>query len=175
MVIKRVVQDGPLSVKMYCAIGMVAVAWAHLEEVVTLCLSRLLGVDHIEFLTVSAQMPVKNRLDAIKALAGYKLPPEQAAKLNALYDEGLFLSRERNKILHGAWLQGDQPDIGIRLTYRAHGKISADAPTMSAQEIAVIGDRTNTLAADFTNLLLQMGLYDPKNPMNRRAAPPVDE
>jgi hypothetical protein len=38
---------------------------------------------------------------------------------------------------------------------------------MSAQEIAAIGDRINTLAADLTNLLTQLGLYDPKNPMNR--------
>lgn len=163
---KRVVQVGPLSVKMYCAIGMVAVAWAHLEEIVTLCLSRLLGVDHIEFLTVSAQMPIKGRLDSIKALGGYKLPPEDAARLAALYEEAVYLSRERNKILHGAWLQGEQPDIGIRLTYRAHGKISADAPTISAQEIATIGDRINQLAVDFATLLSQLGLYDPKNPMN---------
>jgi len=169
--VKRVVQTGPLSLKLYCAIGMVAVAWAQLEEVVTLCLSRLLGVDHIEFLTVGAQMPIKNRLDSVKALAGYKLPPDAAARLNALYDEGVQLSRERNKILHGTWLQGEEPDIGIRLTYRAHGKISADAPTMSAQEIAAIGDRINILASDLTNLLIQLGLYDPKNPMNRMQEP----
>ncbi|CAO3439995.1 hypothetical protein [Azospirillum doebereinerae] len=163
---KRVVQTGPLSVKMYCAIGMVAVAWAHLEEIVTLCLSRLLGADHIEFLTVSAQMPVKGRLDSIKALGTRKLPAEQAARLAALYDEAVHLSRERNKILHGAWLQGEQPDIGIRLTYRAHGRISADAPTISAQDIALIGDRINQLAMDLATMLAELGLYDPKDPMH---------
>ncbi len=163
---KLVIQTGPLSVKLYCAIGMVAVAWAHLEEIVTLCLSRLMGADHIEFLTVSAQMPIKGRLDAVKALGGRKLPPEAAAKLTALYDEALYLSRERNKILHGAWLQSDQADIGIRLTYRAHGKISADAPTISAQDIALIGDRINQVAVDLSALLSSLGLYDPKNPMH---------
>lgn len=163
---KRVVQTGPLSLKMYCAIGMVAVAWAHLEEIVTLCLSRLLGVDHIEFLTVGAQMPIKGRLDSIKALGSHKLPPDDAARLASLYEEAVHLSRERNKILHGAWLQGEQPDIGIRLTYRAHGKISADAPTISAQEMALIGDRINQLAVEFATLLSKLGLYDPKNPMS---------
>lgn len=170
---KRVVQAGPLSLKLYCAIGMVAVAWAQLEEVVSLCLSRLLGADHIQFLTIGAQMPIKNRLDSVKALASVKLTGEAAARLNALYDEAVSLSRERNKILHGTWLQGEKEDIGVRLTYRAHGKISADAPEMSAQEIAAIGDRINILAADLTNLLAQLGLYDHHNPMNRPQPPAV--
>mgnify|MGYP001809779329 CR=1 FL=1 len=173
MTTKRIVHAGPLSAKLYCAIGIVSVSWAHLEEIITLCLSRLLGADHIEFLTVGAQMPIKSRLDSIKALASYKLSPQAATRINTLCDEAVQLSRERNKILHGAWLQGEDPDIGIRLTYRAHGKISADAPTISAQEITMIGERINILASECTAVLTQLGLYDPQDPFNKRALQPT--
>lgn len=162
---KVTVREGPLSSQMYCAIGMVAVAWAHLEDVISLCLSRLLGADHPEFLPVAANMPSKARLDSVKALAGYKLPSKDGALIIALCDEAAMLSRERNKILHSSWLQGETPEIGIRFTYRAHGRVSADAPTISAHEIAIIAEKIGKLTTGFTVLLEKLGLYDPTNPM----------
>lgn len=166
---KVTVRKGPLSSQIYCAIGMVAVAWAHLEDVIALCLSRLLGADHAEFLPVAANMPSKARLDSVKALAGYKLPAKEGSLISALCDEAAGLSRERNKILHSSWLQGESPDIGVRFTYRAHGRVSADAPTISAQEIAQIAAQVSELTNKFTALLEQFGLYDPTNPMKAPA------
>jgi len=162
---KIVVRDGPLSTKLYCAIGMVAVAWAHFEDIISLCLSRILGADHIEFLPISANMPIKARLDSLKALAPSRLPPAGADAVIALVDHANLLSRERNKILHASWLQGGAEDEGVRLTYRAHGRISTDVPTITAQEIAAIADQISSLATQFTGQLEQLGLYDPRRPM----------
>lgn len=162
---KLVVRDGPLSTKLYCAIGMVAVAWAHFEDIIALTLSRLLGADHVEFLPVSANMPIKARLDSLKALAPVRLALPAAEAVIALVDQANLLSRERNKILHASWLQGGADEIGVRFTYRAHGRISTDIPTMSAQEIAATADRINLLASQFTGTLQQIGLYDPRSPM----------
>jgi hypothetical protein len=166
---KIVVRDGPLSTKLYCAIGMVAVAWAHFEDIVSLCLSRILGTDHIEFLPVSANMPIKARLDSLKAVVPARLSPPEAEAMIALIDQANLLSRERNKILHSSWLQGGTEDQGVRLTYRAHGRISTDVPTITAQEIAAIADRINLLAQTFTGYLEKIGLYDPHHPMQMPA------
>lgn len=171
-----VVRQGPLSTKMYCAIGMVAVSWAHLEEVIALCLSRLLGVEHVEFLTISANMQVKARLDSIKALAGQKLASDAAAQIIDLCEQASQLSKERNRILHGSWLQGETPDIGVRLTYRAYGRVTYDSPSMSAKEIAIVATSMNELGARFMLSLQQLGLYDPKAPMKAPSGvtePPV--
>jgi len=162
---KLTVRQGPLSTQMYCAIGMVAVSWAHLEEVIALCLSRLLGVEHVEFLTISANMPVKARLDSIKALAGQKLSSSAAAQIIELCEQASQLSKERNRILHGSWLQGETPDFGVRLTYRAHGRVTYDSPAMSAKEIAIVATSMNELGARLMLSLQQLGLFDPKAPM----------
>ena len=162
---KIVVRDGPLSMKLYCAIGMVAVAWAHFEDIVSLCLSRILGTDHIEFLPVSANMPIKARLDSLKALVPSRLAQPGSASMIALIDQANLLSRERNKVLHASWLQGATEDVGVRLTYRAHGRFSTDVPTITAQEIAAVADQINALSAQFTGQLEQLGLYDPRHPM----------
>lgn len=164
---KRTVQAGPLSTQMYCAIGMVAASWGHLEEIVSLCLSRLLGCDHIEFLSISGQMQSRNQLDALKTLAAHKLAPDQAAALAGLCEQATTLARERNKVVHGAWLQGDQPNIAIRLTLRTQGRISAVAPTVSAQEVALLADQIITLTGSFGQALQSLGLYDPADPLNR--------
>ena len=165
----RTVRLGPLSVKMYCAIGMIAVSWAQLEDMVSLCISRLLGTDHTEFLPIASNMQVKARFDALKAIAGLRLPPDEAKALVARCDEALELGRERNKILHGSWIQGETDDVAIRLNYRAHGRISADAPVISAREIAEISDRITMLTEGFAQTLQRLGLFDPKNPMRNPA------
>ncbi|MBP2233311.1 hypothetical protein J2847_006648 [Azospirillum agricola] len=162
---KLVVRQGPLSTKMYCAIGMVAVSWAHLEEVVSFCLSRLLGVEHVEFLTISANMQVKARLDSIKALAGQKLSSQAAAQTIELCEQAIQLSKERNRILHGSWLQGETPDVGIRLNYRAYGRVTYDSPEMSAKEIAIVASSMNEVGTRMMLNLQQLGLYDPRTPM----------
>jgi hypothetical protein len=164
---KRVVYAGPLSTQMYCAIGMVAVAWAHLEEMIALCLSRLLGVDHIEFLTVSAQMQARTQIEAAKTLATAKFA-ERADALIQLLEQAQVMGRERNKIVHGTWVQGEQPNIGIRLTIRTHGRLTASAPTISAQEIAQLADQLTTLSGALAQALAQLGLYDHEDPMGRR-------
>jgi len=167
---KLVVRQGPLSTKMYCAIGMVAVSWAHLEEVVSFYLSRLLGVEHVDFLTISANMQVKARLDSIKALAGQKLSSEVSAQVFDLCEQASQLSKERNRILHGSWLQGETPDVGVRLNYRAYGRVTYDSPAMSAKEIATVASSMNELGARMMLSLQQLGLYDPRTPM--KAPPP---
>ncbi len=170
---KRTVLMGPLSTQIYCAIGMVAVAWAHLDEITALCLSRMLGADHVEFLAVSAHLQGRGRLEALKALSAHKLPPEQANALSALCDQAMTLSRERNKIQHGSWLQGETPNVAIRFTYRTQGRITAAAPSITAQEIAGLADQINLVAAKLTALLEQMGLFDPVDPLDRRKGKPV--
>lgn len=172
----RAVMLQPLSTKMYCAIGMVAVAWSQLDEVVALCLSRLLGADHVEFLAISSYLQGRSRLEALKSLAVHKLPADQGAALSALCNQAMALSRERNKNQHGSWLQGDAPDTAIRLTYRSQGRITADAPVVTAQELAALADQINAMAASLTALLEQMGLYNPGDPLDRKKAktPPSD-
>lgn len=170
---KRTVLIGPLSTKMYCAIGMVAVAWAQLDEVVALCLSRMLGADHVEFLAVNSHIQGRGRLEALKSLGTHKLPADQGAALSALCDQAMSLARERNKIQHGSWLQGETPDIAIRFTYRSQGKITADAPTITAQEIAGLADQINLVASKLTVFLEQMGLFDPVDPLDRRKGKPA--
>lgn len=167
---KRVVQAGPLSTQLYCAIGMVAVAWAHLEDMIALSLSRLLGVDHIQFLTISTQMQARTQIEAAKTLAMEKLAAERAALLIQLLEQAQVLGRERNRVVHGTWVQGEQPNIGIRLTIRNHGRLTASAPTISAQEIAQLADQITTLTGSFAQVLIQLGLYDPEDPMGRRRA-----
>lgn len=164
---KRTVLIGPLSTKMYCAIGMVAVAWAQLDEVAALCLSRMLGADHVEFLAISAHLQGRGRLEALKSLGAHKLPKEQAAVLTALCEQATMLARERNKIQHGSWLQGETPDIAIRFTYRTQGRITGAAPTITAQEIAALADQINMVAAKLTAFLEQLGLFDPVDPLDR--------
>lgn len=171
---KIAVRAGPLSMKMYCAIGMVAVSWARLEEVITICLARLLGANYVEFLTVGANMPAKARLDSIKALAGVKLAATDAAALIKLCDEAIQISRARNQVLHGAWLQSESPDVGIRVNYRAQGRMTVDTPSMSAKEIATIADQTNALADKFAVYLQTTGLMpaqDPPVPQTGKSAP----
>jgi hypothetical protein len=167
----RTVRLGPLSVKMYCAIGMIAVSWAQLEDMVSLCISRLLGTDHTTFLPIASNMQIKARFDALKTVAGLRLPPEDAKIMIARCDEALELGRERNKILHGSWLQGESDDVAIRLNYRAHGRVSADAPMMSAREIAEISDRITMLTEGFAQILQRLGLFDPKDPMRSPGKP----
>lgn len=169
---KRTVLIGPLSTKMYCAIGMVAVAWAQLDEVVALCLSRMLGADHVEFLAINSHIQGRGRLEALKSLGVHKLPAEQATALASLCDQAMGLARERNKIQHGSWLQGETPDIAIRFTYRTQGRITAAAPTITAQEIAGLADQINTVSAKLSSFLEQMGLFDPIDPLDRRKARP---
>lgn len=164
---KRTVLIGPLSTKMYCAIGMVAVAWAQLDEVAALCLSRMLGADHVEFLTISTHLQGRSRLQALKSLGVHKLASEHATVLTSLCDQAAGLARERNKIQHGAWLQGETPDTAIRFTYRTQGRITADAPTITAQEIAGLADQINMVAGKLTALLEQLGLFDPVDPLDR--------
>lgn len=164
---KRTVLVGPLSTKMYCAIGMVAVAWAQLDEVAGLCLSRMLGADHVEFLAVSAHLQGRGRLESLKSLGVHKLAPDQASVLAGLCDQAVTLARERNKIQHGSWLQGETPDIAIRFTYRTQGRITAAAPTITAQEIAGLADQINMVSAKLTAFLEQLGLYDPVDPLDR--------
>lgn len=165
----RTVRLGPLSVKMYCAIGMIAVSWAQLEDMVSLCISRLLGTDHTDFLPIASNMQVKARFDALKAIANLRLPADEAKALIARCDEALELGRERNKILHGSWIQGETDDVAIRLNYRAHGRISANAPVISAREIAEISDRITMLTEGFAQILQRLGLFDPRNPMRSPA------
>ncbi|WP_298380512.1 hypothetical protein [Azospirillum sp.] len=164
---------GPLSTKMYCAIGMVAVAWAQLDEVVALCLSRMLGADHVEFLAINSHIQGRGRLEALKSLGAHKLPAEQAVVLANFCDQAMGLARERNKIQHGSWLQGETPDIAIRFTYRTQGRITAAAPTITAQEIAGLADQINTVSAKLSSFLEQMGLFDPIDPLDRRKARPI--
>ena len=171
----RTVRLGPLSVKMYCAIGMVAVSWAQLEDMVSLCISRLLGAEHTDFLPIASNMQIKARFDALKTLATLRLQPDEAKALIAQCDDALELGRERNKILHGSWLQGETADIAIRFNYRAHGRISADAPTISAREIAEISDRITLLTENFALTLQRLGLLDPKNPMKTPQKPEAGE
>ncbi|GEM_PF-3177577 len=160
---------------MYCAIGMIAVSWAQLEDMVSLCISRLLGTDHTDFLPIASNMQVKARFDALKAIAGLRLPANEAKLLVTHCDEALELGRERNKILHGSWIQGETDDVAIRLNYRAHGRISADAPVISAREIAEISDRITLLTEALAQTLQRLGLFDPKNPMrNPTRAPGAD-
>lgn len=170
---KRTVQAGPLSTKMYCAIGMVAVAWAQLDEVVALCLSRMLGADHVEFLAISSHIQGRSRLEALKSLGVHKLPPEQAGPLANLCDQAMTLARERNKIQHGSWLQGESPDVAIRFTYRTQGRITADAPSITAQEIASLADQINMVSTKLAYFLEQMGLFDPIDPLDRRKGKPL--
>jgi hypothetical protein len=170
---KRTVLAGPLSTKMYCAIGMVAVAWAQLDEIVALCLSRMLGADHVEFLAISSHIQGRGRLEALKSLGVHKLPPEQVPALSALCDQAMGLARERNKIQHGSWLQGEAPDIAIRFTYRTHGRITGTAPTITAQEIAKLADEINLVAAKLIAFLEQMGMFDPVDPLDRRKGKPL--
>jgi len=170
---KRTVLIGPLSTQMYCAIGMVAVAWAQLDEVAALCLSRMLGADHVEFLAISSHLQGRGRLEALKALGAHKLPADQATALTALCDQAMTLSRERNKIQHGSWLQGETPNIAIRFTYRTQGRITATAPTITAQEIAGLADQINTVSAKLAGFLEQMGLFDPVDPLDRRKGKPA--
>lgn len=169
----RTVQPQQLSTKLYCAIGMVAVAWSQLDEVIALCLSRLLGADHVEFLAVSSYLQGRSRLEALKALGAHKLPPKQGAALAALCDQAMTLSRERNKNQHGSWLQGDTPDTAIRLTYRSQGRITANAPTITAQEIAGLADQINALSEKLAAFLGQIGLYDPVDPLDRKKVRPT--
>lgn len=168
---KLALQPGPLSMKMYCAIGMVAVAWANLDEMVALCLSRLLGVDHVDFLAVSSNLQTRGRLDSLKALINQKLGEEQAPAFLALCDQAAELGRERNKVLHGAWVQTSNPDVCRRLTYRAHRRISADAPEISARQIAAMADAINGVSDRFVETLEQLGLYDRASPMRAPARP----
>lgn len=165
---KRVVHAGPLSTQLYCAIGMVTVASAHLEDMIALCVSRLLGVDHIQFLTISAQMQARTQIEAAKALAGEKFSAERAATLLQLLEQAQAMVRERNKIVHGTWVQGEHPNIGIRLTIRTQGRVTASAPTISAQEIAQLADQMSMLSGAIAQALAQLGLYDPQDPMGRR-------
>lgn len=167
----RTVRLGPLSVKMYCAIGMIAVSWAQLEDMVSLCISRLLGTEHTDFLPIASNMQVKARFDALKTIATLRLSPDDAKALVAQCDEALDLGRERNKILHGSWIQGETDDVAIRLNYRAYGRVSANAPVISAREIAEISDRITMLTEGFAQTLQRLGLLDPKNPMRTPAKP----
>lgn len=132
-------QPNLLSDDILAAIGHVAVQWSYLEEACALALMVLTGSSFNEMSCISANMNSSSRFNALLALADC-LPEPERSELRAIVSAGKDLGGERNRIIHSAWRSTDSPDVAVRLTYRAAGKLVQKREPRSASELCDFGN-----------------------------------
>jgi len=145
--VKPISQDVPaagaqpnlLSESIYAAIGHIAVQWSYLEEACALALMALTGASFNEMSCISANMNSASRFNALLALAD-RLPEPERSELRAIVTAGKDLGGERNRIIHSAWRSTDSPDVAVRLTYRATGKLVQKREPKAVSELEGVGN-----------------------------------
>jgi hypothetical protein len=144
----------------YAAIGEVAVLWSQFETTLTAALTRLLKTDTGRFLAVSSNMNTSQQIDSALTLCKMTLAPEKGAPLEKALTLGRQMSRERNKIIHGSWLQTAKPHISMRITTRAYGEPIEERALCTHKSLRNFGKQVHELAEQMTEAMVHAGLLE---------------
>ena len=68
------------------------------------------------------------------------------------------MNRERNKIVHGRWIQTEKPHIVLRITSRAPDHPVEERTLMTAKSIGNFAKQVVQLAEDLSGAYLDIGL-----------------
>lgn len=163
--IKTSIDPFTLSPDLYAAIGEVTVCWSATEDLIASGLALLLKADRGHFIAISANMNVSAQLDSIKTLCHLTLPDEKRKPLVVIVDRARSMNTERNKIVHGRWMQTDKAHKALCIVARAYGAPTEERKIMTAKSIRNFAKQIRELSVDLTSAYIDAGLFVPPDPL----------
>lgn len=142
----------------YAAIGEVAVAWAGIEVMIGSGLAAMLKADPGNFIAITSNMNLSPQIDSAMTLCHLALPAAKRLALLKVLDRTRTMNAERNRIVHGRWMQTKKAHIVVRITARAAGDPSERTELMTAKSIRNFAKQVRELGEDLAGAYVDAGL-----------------
>jgi hypothetical protein len=156
--VKTSVNPFNLSQEVYASIGEVAVAWSGIETLVAMGIALILKANQEHFIAVAANMNLSPQLDSLATLCHLAVDARQREELLRVLEKARKMNSERNKIIHGRWMQTEKSHIALRINARAQGTPSETRELMTAKSIRNFAKQVRELAEDLTAAYVESGL-----------------
>jgi hypothetical protein len=136
-------------------VGLVAISWAYLEGAVERIVWRLARLDDKVGASITTHTNIQTRLDAARTLLNREFPDSDPAVRLKRLDRHIrqCLMGDRNEIVHSRILHFNNPDLTIRLIYRARGELRKDAKPIEDAEYEAVSARILAAATEATDIL----------------------
>jgi hypothetical protein len=141
--------------EIYQSIGMVAEAWAQLEQAADYSIWHTAGLHYETGACITAHLQSLNRrLQVLISLVRLKLPDAKVIpKLNKFIGRIDDLARERNRAVHDPWvILGDVPN---RFQVTADKTLVFEFRPDTADRLKELVERINTAATELSRLMIQ--------------------
>lgn len=136
----------------FATVGMIATAWAHIENLIDVATLELAKIPKKEGLCLTAQVigPAR-KLDAYFSVARLrKVPDKYLKKLNHTVQQTHRLSERRNRVIHDSWdISGETPK---RLEISARKILKLEQIGVSTRELQSLALEIQAHFDDFRKL-----------------------
>jgi hypothetical protein len=141
-------------VKMFIAIGGVAVTWGHLEFALSALLAELMEINVETAFILSAALDYRHHRDLISSLSDLKLKghPKTAGKVRAFLSEMRGMNTERNSTIHAIWHQEPGTNRNRRLTMRNQGDMKMEFRRVSSRHMFTVAKKISALSVEALTL-----------------------
>lgn len=112
-------------------VGTAVTHWAFFEAVIEDMIAGFLESEIHWVYTITAELSISNRIEAIRGLARMRLGDTDFADIQAKLDHFKQLVPFRNKVVHGLWAETDDPDMCQVSAVKSRGKLKFQTEYMN--------------------------------------------
>jgi hypothetical protein len=122
-------------------LGLVVMRCGFAEAVIEDLIAGFLGAETTHVYTLTANINVSTRLEALRALAVLRLEQEHYAELNTLISELKVFVPLRNKLVHGFWTETNDPDVAWVSLTKSSGRLKLQCEYVNSLYLDWLGER----------------------------------